>query len=113
MDLRLVREAPLDEPGGVNKKTETVPVRVFVSYAWENDEYRELVKRLAVRLRDDGVDARLDVWHSEGLTIPEFMEREVRQADKSSLCAPLSIAEKFTTCRTVNVTPALAGKRCW
>jgi menaquinone-dependent protoporphyrinogen IX oxidase len=35
-------------------------MRVFISYAWEDDQYRTLVKRLAVRLRDDGIDARLD-----------------------------------------------------
>jgi hypothetical protein len=64
-------------------------MRVFISYAWENDEYRALVKRLAARLRDDGIDARLDAWHLEGLTIPEFMSREVRHADKILVvCSP-------------------------
>jgi len=56
-------------------------MRVFISYAWENDEYRALVKTLAARLRQDGIDARLDAWHLEGLTIPEFMSRETRYAD--------------------------------
>ncbi len=32
-------------------------MRVFISYAWESDEYRGLVKRLAARLRQDGIDA--------------------------------------------------------
>ena len=64
-------------------------MRVFISYAWENDEYRTLVKRLATRLRRDGIDARLDAWHLEGLTIPEFMSREVRNADKVVVvCSP-------------------------
>ncbi len=64
-------------------------MRVFISYAWEDDEYRALVKSLAVRLREDGIDARLDVWHLEGLTIPEFMSREVRHADKIIVvCSP-------------------------
>jgi hypothetical protein len=64
-------------------------MRVFISYAWENDEYRALVKRLATRLRQDGIDARLDAWHLEGITIPEFMGREVRNADKVLVvCSP-------------------------
>ena len=64
-------------------------MRVFISYAWENDEYRTLVKRLAKRLRDDGIDVQLDAWHLEGLTIPEFMSREVRHADKILVvCSP-------------------------
>jgi TIR domain len=64
-------------------------MRVFISYAWENDEYRALVKRLAARLIQDGIDARLDAWHLQGLTIPEFMSREVRHADKVLVvCSP-------------------------
>ncbi len=64
-------------------------MRVFISYAWESDEYRALVKRLAARLRQDGIDARLDAWHLEGLTIPEFMSRKVRNADKILVvCSP-------------------------
>lgn len=63
--------------------------RIFISYAWENDAYRERVKSLAARLRQDGVDARLDAWHLEGVTIPEFMSREVRKAHKILiLCSP-------------------------
>jgi hypothetical protein len=66
------------------------PKRVFLSYAWESDEFRLWAKRLATRLRDDGVDARLDDWHlpANG-NIPEFMNREVREADwVLVLCSP-------------------------
>jgi len=72
-----------------NSLGEKPPVRVFISYAWENDEYRKKVERLAARLREDYVDARLDAWHLEGLTIAEFMNREVRHADKVLfVCSP-------------------------
>lgn len=66
------------------------PIRVFISYAWEDEEYRRWVRSLATQLRGDGVDARLDYWHlEEGLTIAEFMDREVRNADKVLvLCSP-------------------------
>lgn len=63
--------------------------RVFISYAWEAPGYRRRVKGLAARLRQDGVDVRLDAWDLDGLTIPEFMAREVRHADKILiLCSP-------------------------
>src|SRR5208282_6214578 len=66
------------------------PVRVFVSYAWEDVTYRRLVKSLATRLRYNGVDARLDPWHLRGATtIPEFINREVRHASKLLIvCSP-------------------------
>lgn len=66
------------------------PLRVFISYTWEDDEYRQWVARLAAQLREDGVRARLDRWHLQaGQTIPEFMNSEVRQADKVLvLCSP-------------------------
>ena len=51
----------------------THPRRIFITYAWEDDDYRQLVKRFAARLRCDGINARLDAWDLNGLTIPEFM----------------------------------------
>ena len=72
-------------PGGGSPAS----VRVFLSYAWEDDDYRELVKKLATRLRKDGIEARLDAWHLNSLTIPEFMSREVRKANRIPvLCSP-------------------------
>lgn len=63
--------------------------RVFVSYAWEDDSYRNWVKRLATRLRQDGINARLDAWHCRSQTIPEFMNSEARAADKVLIvCSP-------------------------
>lgn len=71
-------------------RAQTLPVRVFISYAWESVEYRRLVKGLATRLRYDGIDARLDAWHlRDSTTIPEFMNREVRHASKVLvICSP-------------------------
>jgi hypothetical protein len=59
------------------------PVRVFISYAWEDDAYRFWVQRLAVTLRSDGIDARLDAWHRQtGQDFPSFMNSEIRNADR-------------------------------
>jgi hypothetical protein len=66
------------------------PKRVFLSYAWESEEYRLWVKSLATRLRQDGVEARLDAWHlEENDNLSDFMGREVRLADwLLILCSP-------------------------
>jgi len=66
------------------------PKRVFISYAHENDEYQNWVKQLAVRLREDGVESRLDDWHyQENDQIAEFMNHEIREADwVLVLCTP-------------------------
>lgn len=64
--------------------------RVFVSYSRETAEYQDWVAGLATRLREDGVDARLDRWHRvTGESVAAFMNREVRHAKKVLvLCSP-------------------------
>jgi hypothetical protein len=34
--------------------------KTFISYAWESEEAKEWVKKLAIELRNDGIDAKLD-----------------------------------------------------
>lgn len=74
----------------LEKGESRLPTRVFISYAWEDESYKLRVKAFATRLREDGIDARLDLWHTgEGRTLPEFMNSEVRNADKILvLCSP-------------------------
>ena len=58
-------------------------VRVFVSYSHDSNEHRARVIDLAQRLREDGVDCRIDAFVNghppEGW--PLWMEREFREAD--------------------------------
>ncbi|MFS4467710.1 toll/interleukin-1 receptor domain-containing protein [Maribacter sp. 2210JD10-5] len=56
--------------------------KAFISYAWESDEVKEWVKRLATELRNDGIDAKLDQWEVvPGDQMPHFMENSVREND--------------------------------
>ena len=56
--------------------------RAFISYSWDDRPHKEWVINLATQLRQDGVEARLDYWHTvPGDQLPEFMEREIREAD--------------------------------
>ena len=53
--------------------------KVFISYAWSTDEYKEKVRSLASDLMRDGIDVLLDVWDlHEGNDTYAYMETCVR-----------------------------------
>ena len=66
------------------------PPRAFISYSWDDEAHRDWVKRLATRLRGDGVDVTLDRWDAApGDQVPAFMERAVRENDfVIAVCTP-------------------------
>eukprot|EP01029_Cantina_marsupialis_P030235 TRINITY_DN8077_c0_g3_i1.p2 TRINITY_DN8077_c0_g3~~TRINITY_DN8077_c0_g3_i1.p2 ORF type:complete len:310 (+),score=57.55 TRINITY_DN8077_c0_g3_i1:756-1685(+) len=54
----------------------------FISYSWEDDEHKKWVKDLASKLRDNGVDVKLDQWEVvPGDQLPSFMEKSIREID--------------------------------
>ena len=61
---------------------ERASTTAFISYSWDSDEHKDWVRRLAERIRSDGVDAKLDQWETApGDQLTEFMERGVRDHD--------------------------------
>ncbi len=64
--------------------------KVFVSYSWDDKDHRNWVREFATRLREHGVDAKLDQWEVQsGDPQPEFMERSVRENDFALVvCTP-------------------------
>lgn len=64
--------------------------KVFISYAWENEDLKNWVKNLAIELRNNGIDAKLDQWDViPGDQMPHFMEKSVRENDYVLLiCTP-------------------------
>ena len=59
----------------------TIP-KTFISSSFEEVEHNEWVKRLATRLKADGVEVTLGLWdRAQGVSIPLFMERAIRQND--------------------------------
>jgi hypothetical protein len=53
---------------------------VFISYSWDDDQHCEWVRKLAERLRADGVDVSIDKWAAvPGDQLPAFMERAIRE----------------------------------
>jgi hypothetical protein len=54
----------------------------FASYSWDDDTHKTWLQALATRLRTDGVDVRLDQWHSiPGNQLTHFMESEIATND--------------------------------
>lgn len=57
--------------------------RVFISYTATSDEHRKWVVSLAEFLRQNGVEARIDVWHlRRGMDLPQFMINELSLASR-------------------------------
>ena len=64
------------------RRIDTIAPTAFISYSWDDDEHRHWVRELAVRLRGDGVDVKLDHWElAPGDQLPAFMERSVRESN--------------------------------
>ena len=62
--------------------TNMQPPRAFISYSWDDDQHNAWVSNLATDLRRDGVETRLDEWHTAfGDQFTAFMEREIREND--------------------------------
>lgn len=69
--------------------------RVFISYAGNDQSNSLWVKNLASRLRENGVDARLDAFHLKpGKDLPQWMTNELIMADKVLLICDRFYAEK-------------------
>lgn len=71
------------------------PPRVFVSYSHTSQEHEDWVVALGTFLRQNGIDARLDVWHlRHGMDLAQFMTNELTLADRVVLVSDERYAEK-------------------
>jgi hypothetical protein len=72
--------------------------RVFISYSHDSPEHSEWVRKLATNLRQNGVDAFLDVWDIRpGENFTQRIEKEIASADHCIVvCTPRyrEVAEK-------------------
>jgi hypothetical protein len=72
-----------DQKNDTSKTAAREPLRVFISYTKTSTEHQDRVRDLAKYLRENGVDARLDIWHLRpGMDIPQWMCNELDQADR-------------------------------
>ncbi len=77
--------------------------RVFISYTRDDPRNMEWVKDLALRLIENGVDARVDQFHLRlGQDLPQWMTNELAMADKVLLICDKHYARK-ADCRNGGV----------
>lgn len=75
--------------------------RVFISYTGTDLKHRNWVRDFACRLRANGVDARIDMFHLRpGQDLHQWMTNEVIMADKVLLICDKYYAEKADTRRS-------------
>lgn len=69
--------------------------KVFLSYSHDSAAHKQWVAALAVKLRQNGVDAFLDQWDLfPGEDIPAFMEKQLSQCDYALLICTKRYVEK-------------------
>ena len=78
-----------------SRKVEAAHPRVFISYTGYDSENGKWVKSLAERLRKNGVDAKIDIYHLKpGMDLPQWMTNEIILADKVLLICDKHYIEK-------------------
>lgn len=69
--------------------------RVFISYTGEDEENRNWVEKFAIKLRDNGVDARIDMFDLDyGTDLPQWMTDQLIFADKVILVCDEKYVER-------------------
>ena len=69
--------------------------KVFISYSWTSEAYKERVLKLAERLVNDGVDVIFDRWNLRpGQDMYAFMEQSIRDAEKVLILCEEGYAKK-------------------
>ncbi len=69
--------------------------RAFISYSHDSEEHNDWVRRLATRLRENGVDASIDQWDLRpGADMAAFMHDGVSQSDRVILVCTPTYCEK-------------------
>lgn len=70
-------------------------IRVFISYTKTDSNHQLWVENLARFLRENGINARIDLWHLKtGMDLPQFMTNELSLADKVIIVTNQQYAEK-------------------
>lgn len=69
--------------------------KAFISYSHDTQEHKKWTLELATRLRNNGIDARLDQWELQpGADLPHFMETNLASADKIIMICTDKYVEK-------------------
>lgn len=56
--------------------------RIFISYSWESEEHKNLVKSLGEKLESDGLEVTIDQWDVKpGDELALYMEKAIEESD--------------------------------
>lgn len=73
----------LNEIDPQSETSDDMHPRVFISYTGIDENNKEWVKNLCIMLRQNGVDARCDIYNLQlGYDLPQWMTNEIDMADK-------------------------------
>ena len=91
--------------------------KVFISYSWTSEAYKERVLKLAEQLVNDGVDVIIDRWDLRpGQDMYAFMEQSIKEAEKVLILCEKGYTEKADNrtggvgTETEIITPDVYGK---
>jgi hypothetical protein len=69
--------------------------KVFISYSHDTIDHKKWVLELAIRMRNNGIDAILDQWElNPGDDLPHFMETHLSDSDKIVMVCTEKYVEK-------------------
>lgn len=69
--------------------------KVFISYSHDSMEHKKWVLELAMRMRNNGIDAILDQWKlNPGDDLPHFMETNLASSDYTIMVCSTKYVEK-------------------
>lgn len=69
--------------------------KVFLSYSHDSAQHKQWVLDLATRLKNAGIDARIDAWSlGAGDDLPHFMETQLAEADRVIMVCTEKYVEK-------------------
>ena len=70
------------------------PLKVFISYKWEDESHNQWVRQLATDLRHASIDAKLDIWEVRyGDSFTDYMTSKIQDADAVLfIMTPASVA---------------------
>jgi hypothetical protein len=69
--------------------------KIFISYSHDSIEHKKWILDLAIRMRNNGIDAIIDQWELKpGDDLPHFMETNIANADKIIMICSEKYVEK-------------------
>ena len=76
-------------------RTNKPPIRVFISHTSTSTSNENWIKSFATYLRENGLDARLDIWHLRpGMDLPQWMCNELQLADRVIIISDEQYAQR-------------------